>query len=222
MFHIAMRLGGAKYVYNQRLSIDPQAFDTIRYYFSQFGLGVYTGIDMPNESLGYRGYSTLGGHLLDFAIGQYDTYTTIQLAQYISTIANDGVRVEPRVLLESNLSSTSITAFQNGVKILSSLENNEALNRVQDGLRLCVTDGLCRNLSSLPVSVAAKTGTAENYIYTENDSFDAPNAVLVSYAPFENPEISIACAIPHAWNTTSQTNLCLSISNQIYAEYFNK
>ena len=222
MFHIAMRLGGAKYIYNQRLSIDPQAFDTFRYYFSQFGLGVYTGIDMPNESLGYRGYSSLGGHLLDFAIGQYDTYTTIQLAQYISTIANDGIRVEPRVVLESNLSATSITAYQNSVKILSSLENSVALNRVQDGFRLCVTDGLCRNLSSLPVSVAAKTGTAENYIYTLNDSFDAPNSVLVSYAPFENPEISIACAIPHAWNTTSQTNLCLSISNQIYAEYFNK
>lgn len=222
MFHIAMRLGGASYLYNQRLNIDPAAFDTIRHYFSQFGLGVYTGIDMPNESLGYRGYSTLGGHLLDFAIGQYDTYTTIQLAQYISTIANDGNRVEPRIVLESNLSTTNITAYQNSVKTLSSLENLEALSRVQDGFRLCVTEGLCRSLSSLPVTVAAKTGTAENYIYTEDTSFDAPNSVLVSYAPFEDPEISIACAIPHAWNTTSQANLCLSITNQIYAEYFNK
>ena len=221
MFHIAMRLGGANYSYNAPLNIDPTAFDTIRSYFSQFGLGTLTGIDVPNETLGYRGISTLGGHLLDFAIGQYDTYTTIQLAQYISTIANDGARVQPRIVLESRLPGSSIASYQNPVTLISTLDNPNALDRVQAGFRLCVTDGLCSALNSLPVSVAAKTGTAENYMTDElGNYFDAPNSVVVSYAPYDNPEIAIACAVPHAWNTRSQANICSSLSHDVYQYYF--
>lgn len=223
MFHIAMRLGGANYVYNGPLNIDKQAFTTIRNTFSQFGLGTLTGIDVPNETVGYIGTSTLGGHLLDFVIGQYDTYTPMQLAQYINTIANDGVRVKPRVVIEASVTNSNMTSYTNPVTVLSTLENVPAIERVQDGFRLCVTDGYCTALKDLPVAVAAKTGTAEAFMSDEaGNYFDSPNSLLVSYAPFESPEISIACAIPHAWNDTSQTNACLRISRDIYAYYFSE
>lgn len=222
MFHIAMRLGGANYVYNGPLNIDSNAFNTIRNTFSQFGLGTLTGIDVPNETIGYIGSSTLGGHLLDFVIGQFDTYTTMQLSQYINTIANDGVRVKPRLLIDSTETDSKITTYTNPVQVLSVLENIPAIQRVQAGFRECVTNGYCVALNNLSVSVAAKTGTAESYMTDEEGNyFDSPNSLLVSYAPYENPEISIACAIPHAWNTTSQSNLCLSISREIYASYFD-
>ncbi len=222
MFHIAMRLGGANYVYNGPLNINVSAFDKIRNTFSQFGLGTLTGIDVPNETLGYIGTSTLGGHLLDFVIGQFDTYTTMQLSQYINTIANDGVRVKPRLLLEATQTDSEITTYQNPVSVLSVLEDIPAIERVQQGFRLCVTDGYCSSLNSLPVEVAAKTGTAESFMTDEDGNyFDSPNSMLVSYAPYDNPEISIACAIPHAWNSTTQSNLCLKISNEIYAYYFD-
>lgn len=221
MFHVAMRLGGADYTFNGPLNIDVGAFDAFRNTFSEFGLGILTGIDVPNETLGYRGFSTLGGHLLDFSIGQYDTYTTIQLAQYVSTIANEGVRVQPRILLSAKESDTNVTTYHNPVTVLSTLDDLDALNRVQSGFRLCVTDGLCKSLSDLPVSVAAKTGTAESFMLNaQGESFDAPNSVLVSYAPYENPEIAVSCAIPHAWNTTSQSNLCIKITHELYAYYF--
>ena len=68
----------------------------MRYYFRQFGLGVPTGIDLPNEILGKREKKIINlGFLLDFSIGQYDTYTPLQFAQYISTIANGGYRMKP-------------------------------------------------------------------------------------------------------------------------------
>ncbi len=72
----------------------------MRRYFNQFGLGVKTGIDLPGEIIGWPGQSTLPGHLLDLAIGQFDVYTPIQMAQYVSTIANGGYRIQPHVVKE--------------------------------------------------------------------------------------------------------------------------
>ncbi len=110
MFYIAIRLGNGNYVYDQPLSLDPEAFDTLRLCAGELGLGVKTGIDVPNESLGYRGPITrrLAGNLLDFAIGQYDTYTPVQMAQYVSTIATGGKRIQPHLFLESFIDRKSV------------------------------------------------------------------------------------------------------------------
>lgn len=213
MFQIAMRLGGANYVYDGPLRIDLNAFNVMRNYFSQFGLGTNTLIDLPNEQTGYKGAANLGGHLLDFAIGQYDTYTTVQLAQYAATIANDGVRLKLRTVKEAYQSSTDFMVYQNTPEILSVLNNESAIRRVQQGFRLCVTDGLCRSqLSSLKVAVAAKTGTAES---VTAEGYSSPNATLVGYAPYDNPEVAFACAVPNAWNDVQQTNICLQITAEI-------
>ena len=81
------------------LDIQQKSYDTMRYYFGQFGLGVKTGIDLPNETAGQRGKTDkMPGFLLDLSIGQYDTYTPLQLAQYVSTIANGGYRMQPQVV----------------------------------------------------------------------------------------------------------------------------
>jgi cell division protein FtsI/penicillin-binding protein 2 len=224
MFNIAMRLGKASYIFNGPLNIDVSAFDTMRYYYNQFGLGLLTGIDVSNEAVGYIGLSTLGGHLLDFAIGQYDTYTTIQLAQYISTIANDGIRVQPRLVTAATLGNSDIVTYQNDVTVLNVLENKTAIKRIQQGFRLCVTDGLCRGrLNALPVSVAAKTGTAQSFLTDAKGNFiSAPNSSMIAYAPYDKPKIAIACSVPNAWNDKSQVNICVEIVSDILAFYFKK
>ena len=100
MFRTAIAIGGGNYVPNQSLRIKDGAFSTIRNSFAQFGLGVRTGIDLPNEMAGFKGRETNSGKLLDLAIGQYDTYTPMQLAQYVSTIANGGNRMQPHIVKE--------------------------------------------------------------------------------------------------------------------------
>ena len=110
-YKIAIKIGGGNYVYNEPLSLDESAFDKYRDMYAQFGLGVKTGIDLPVESLGYSGTSKLPGHLLDFAIGQYDTYTPIQLSQYINTIANGGKRLKPYLLKEVYTPSEDESTF---------------------------------------------------------------------------------------------------------------
>ena len=48
----SFKIAGVNYVPNGSLDIKQGAFDTMRYYFKQFGLGVPTGIDLPNEIIG--------------------------------------------------------------------------------------------------------------------------------------------------------------------------
>ncbi len=109
MFKTAIAIGKGKYISGHPLPLDYSAFDKFRYYFSEFGLGVKTGIDLPNEATGYVGTKRQSGFLLDFAIGQYDTYTPLQMAQYVSTIANGGYRMKPQVVKEVRKPSKKVS-----------------------------------------------------------------------------------------------------------------
>ena len=72
-----------------------EAGQKLRKGLNQVGLGVKTGIDLPNETIGQiEPLTNNSGNYLDLSIGQYDTYSPIQLSQYVSTIANDGYRIQ--------------------------------------------------------------------------------------------------------------------------------
>jgi penicillin-binding protein 3 len=224
MFHIAMRLGGANYQYDKPLNIDINTFDLMRNYYSQFGLGVPTGLDVPYEATGYKGSATLGGHLLDFAIGQYDTYTVMQMAQYVATIANQGVRVQPRIVLRATEHNSTVTTFENPVKVLNVLDDLPSLKRVQMGFRACVTSTFCSGLSTLPVTSAAKTGTAEVPLIDErNQLLDSFNSLMVAYAPYDQPTMAIACGITNAYtNGTTSVNACGVVVRELLNYYFSR
>ncbi len=225
MFHVAMRIANARYAYDQPLlGIDEDDFQVLKNNFSRFGLGSKTGIDMPTEGEGYIGYSFAGGFLLDYAMGQYDSYSPMQLSSYINTIANDGVRMKPRYVTHAKDPITDIIVYENKPEIMSTLDDLDSLRYVQSGFRSCVVDGLCRGvLNHDRYSVAAKTGTAEAAFTDENGNYitDAPHSLLVGYAPFENPEVSITCVTPHSMNTIMQTNICQPIANEVLDYYFN-
>lgn len=78
---------------------------------------------------------------MDFAIGQFDTYTPLQLAQYVSTIANDGNRMQPHLLKEVRSPDHSldeegdlIESFE--PKILNQVDmDKKYIQRVQEGFR---------------------------------------------------------------------------------------
>ena len=91
-FKIALRVNGQEYFRNMKMNFNQGAFDIYRKMYHSFGLGVKTEIDLPVESLGYTSKDKAAGNLLDFVMGQYETYTPIQLSQYIATIANNGER----------------------------------------------------------------------------------------------------------------------------------
>ena len=102
MMQLIMKEGGMNYKSGAQLTLKPSIFAKERQYFNMFGLGQKTGIDLPGETAGYNGPSTQKhiGSALDLSYGNYDGYTVIQLAQYMSTIANGGNRMRPYVVKE--------------------------------------------------------------------------------------------------------------------------
>ncbi len=216
MFFVAMRLGGARYVYDGPLNVDVSTFQLMRNYFSQFGLGTYTQIDLPNEQTGFQGTTTQGGLLLDYAIGQYDNYTAMQMAQYATTIASNGKRIAPRIVTAATSTSNNHTAFVNDVNIISKLDDMDALSRVQQGFRLCVSDHYCRaHLGNLQTPFAAKTGTAEVTLIDDGEVVYPPHTTLVGYGPYNQPEVAFSCQAPNASNDRTLSNICLQISAEI-------
>ena len=136
-----MRVGGFNYAYGKRLKIDPKAFDIYRNMFYRFGLGVKTGLDYPIEEDGYKSNNRAGDLLINFAIGQYDTYTTLQLSQYISTLANGGIRYKTRFLKEV-LDDNGKTLYKIKPTVLNTLDVKKSyINRVRKGLHAVTTYG---------------------------------------------------------------------------------
>ncbi|MFJ8516526.1 peptidoglycan D,D-transpeptidase FtsI family protein [Lysinibacillus xylanilyticus] len=233
MFKIAMLINGTPYSYGMPLRLKDDTFPKMRNNYAQFGLGVKTGIDLPNEFSGVEGPSgpTMGGKTLDLAIGQYDTYTPLQLAQYISTVANGGYRIKPHVVKEVREPSNDgqqlgqlVTEI--GPTILNRIDNpTEEIDYVKKGLRQVYIgpQGTARGaFANAPYTAAGKTGTAQVVYYgplKEYFGTDTLTFTHVGFAPYENPEIAYAVVIP--WATTN-TGAHLTNNNVIARESVDK
>ncbi|MDW0117353.1 penicillin-binding protein 2 [Sporosarcina thermotolerans] len=210
MFRIAMSLGNAVYRPNLPLPIDIEGFDRLRNGYASFGLGVKTEIDLPGEYAGQTGTDTISGKLLDFAIGQFDTYTPLQLAQYVSTVANGGYRVAPKILKEIREPSRDGETLgpllqETKVKVLNRINNTEKeIEQVKKGMKYVYygPNGTAPNLfNDAPYTAAGKTGTAQSAYYGDDRSkygMASVNLTHVGFAPAEEPEVAYALVIPYA------------------------
>ncbi|MCF6137922.1 peptidoglycan D,D-transpeptidase FtsI family protein [Pseudalkalibacillus berkeleyi] len=220
MFRIAMMMAGYDYSEKKGFTKPQQAFETMRYYFNQFGLGVPTGIDLPYEDDGYNGGVKALGNLMDMGIGQFDTYTPMQMVQYISTIANNGYRMQPHLMKEIRSPSAraenpgeSIYTFE--PKVLNRIDmKQEWIDRVKQGLWSVMNtkEGTAsyyfRNTEGY--TAAGKTGTAQY----DGDSYIL---TLVGYAPSDNPEVAFAVVSPYA----EEGGINNKIGREILDAYFD-
>ena len=232
-FKIAMKVGKGAYRYNAPLTIDPKAFDTYRNIFAEFGLGAKTEIDLPNEISGYKGNSTVSGHLLDFSIGQYDTYTPLQLSQYINTIANGGKRMALHFLKEiraetmteeiGKLESTYEPKVLNTVNL-----DPKYMDRIRLGFREVVRTGLGYGYMGNVPNGAGKTGTSQSFIDTDGDGKidkETLSNTFAGYFPADDPIMSIAVVTPdvsHIYGrSTYKTNIIKTITAEISKKFFD-
>lgn len=213
MFKIALSLGGLTYYPGMGLNLGNDTLQKMRNGYNQMGLGVRTGVDLPGETTGIATDPNNPGNILDLSIGQFDTYTPLQLAQYVSTIANGGYRIQPRMLKEIRNPSTdgeTMGALVEEIepKILNRIDNTEQeINRVKEGFRrvyIGAKGSAARYFRDAPYTAAGKTGTAEVKYYDPERSksgIDTLNLVHVGFAPYENPEVAYAVVLP--WATTN-------------------
>ena len=233
MIKLVMKMGGqSKYEKGGRLNINLSLFDKLREYFAQFGLGVRTGIDLPNEGKGYNGGSADAFAALDLAFGQFDLYTPLQLAQYMSTIANGGTRIAPRLVKEIHETSPSggIGNLEDVVptKIMNSIQvSKEILDHIKEGLYR-VTHGengtSATTFRTYSPQVAGKTGHDEAFYSGPNPAYTneaVENSTFISYAPYDNPEIVVAVVAPY-FKDGPPSDYAAKVGKQVYDAYFGK
>lgn len=225
MVQVALKMMGTPYSADMKLDFDEldPSMKKLRSTFAEYGLGASTGIDLPNESTGYLPDKFTFANYLTNSFGQFDNYTTLQLAQYASTVANNGKRVAPHIV-EGIYGNSDQGGLGDLVQKIDTKELNqvnisdEDMSIIKQGFYQVVhgssgfTTG--RTISqgeSVPIS--AKTGTAETFV--DKGKKEAINTNVVSYAPSEKPQIAVAVVFPH------NTDLSSTVSHSITRDIIN-
>lgn len=205
-FKVAIRVNGQEYFRNMKMNFNQGAFDIYRKMYHSFGLGVKTQIDLPVESLGYTSKDRAAGNLLDFVMGQYETYTPIQLSQYITTIANGGERLQPHFLKEVHSSSDNDEIgkleFKVEKKVLNTIETrHEYMQRVREGFIAVLNSpgGYGVGYMNTNMKPAGKTGTSQSFIDIDGNGVidtETITSSFLGYAPYDNPRMSIMVTSP--------------------------
>ena len=211
MVQTALGMMGQTYQPNMTVGTNnlESAMGKLRSTFGEYGLGVSTGIDLPDESTGFVPKEYSFANYITNAFGQFDNYTPMQLAQYVATIANDGVRVAPRIVegiygnndkgglgdLIQQLQPTEMNKVNISDSDMSIL--HQGFYQVSHGTSPLTTGRAFSDGAT--VSISGKTGTGESYVAGGQE---ANNTNAVAYAPTENPQIAVAVVFPHNTNLT--------------------
>jgi len=180
--------------------IEGLGFEKIKKYSNLFGFGDLSGIDLPGEKNGLipdeqwkkdvKDEIWYIGDTYHMSIGQGDVLATpLQVVNYTAAIANGGKLFQPQIVDKIIDSEGNIIKDFKPKIIRENFIDAENLKWVQKGMRENVVSGSGVSLSSLPIQVAGKTGTAQYY------GNQKTHAWYVAYAPYDNPEIAIAVII---------------------------
>ena len=192
---------------------------TMYLYAEKLGLGVKTGLEVDESAgvLAGRDSTTwYEGNTVQAAIGQSDnTFTPVQLATYVATIANNGVRYRTHLVRKIvNYERTEDVLYNDPEKpeIVDSAGISKAnMQKVQYAMREVVVSGTgSAYAGKYPVSMAAKTGTAENA--------GSDHVTFVCYAPYDKPKIAVAVVLEHG----AKGRFAQHVAMDMMDAYFNK
>ncbi|QZN76135.1 MULTISPECIES: penicillin-binding protein 2 [unclassified Paenibacillus] len=168
-----------------------KGIDVWHKHMQEFGLGVSTGVDLPNEFLGRLEYTNKDESALTrlaFAsFGQQAKYTTMQLAQYTTMLANKGKRMEPHLVKEIRDADGNVVK-EIKPKVLNEVDFADAhWNEVHKGMVTKVS-----SFDGFPYDYARKTGTSEQGTGPNKKE----NGVFIAFAPRDNPKLAVAVVVP--------------------------
>ena len=213
---------------------DRAGIDAIAKYALHFGLGKKTGIELPSELSGTVASKENKkqwnpGDTLNAAIGQGDNnYTPMQIARYLSAIANGGTVVKPtliKTIIKPDGTEVPREEIENYTNEKLGIQNEddgitispETINIAKEGMRMATSEagGTAYSMfKNFKVEVAGKTGSAEAG-KDENDN-DVVHAWFVCFAPYENPEIAIVAMIENGGHGNYAAEIARDVLNQYF------
>lgn len=207
--------------------------ENIQKYAKYLGLGKKTGIELTGEVAGVipskeaaeaNGEIWTDGQVLSTAIGQsYNAYTPLQMAKYISIIANGGRQINPTILktiINADGSEVAREEIEKSVDETLGRENEEVedlgikkenLQAIREGMRGVTSEsgGTAYSIfKNFNIEIGGKTGSAQ--------TGQSTNAWFVGFAPYENPEIAIVVIIENG----GSGSLACYAARDIIAQYF--
>ncbi len=213
--------------------------DAINQYVGQFGFGKRTGVDITGEQPGVlpsRQWKEVNleqpwypGETLSVGIGQgFFTATPLQLSSATATLANQGQRMQPRLLYAiqgAGAKTPQLQPYQSLNQIPIKRQANwdqihESMRRVVHSRR-----GTAKKVGrKSKYTIAGKTGTAQVYTIKQGDTYDEASlpehlrdhALFVAFAPQEDPEIAIAVIIENGGHGGS---VAAPIAKQVMDQY---
>ncbi len=188
-------------------SIGGLGVDRLDTYYSKFGLGTRTGVDLPAETGGYLptpdnkeeavGEPWYIGDTYNISVGQGDLRVSpLQMAVAISAIANGGTIYKPHFVSQITDEQGKVVQEMKPEVSRQLPVSPENLAIVREAMRSVVTNGTacCLIEKEVPVHVAAKTGTAE----TDPNGNRKPNSWFEAFAPYEDPNIVMVVLVENA------------------------
>lgn len=185
----------------------------INKYFKRFGLGIKTGVEV-NDSKGLLVESSeneSSGNTLQAAIGQMNAFTPLQLAVYVSTMANEGVRYKASLIdriVSYDMSKTYEVAKS---EVVEKFEiSKETISAVKAGMLSVTVDGTGgATFANYSIKVGGKTGTSQ--VANGDD-----HSVFIAFAPFDKPEIAVAIVLEHG----ASSRTCSTVAREMFDAYF--
>lgn len=211
--------------------------DTIAKYARYFGLGEKTGIELTGEASGIvastdeakrRGETWYESNVLSAAIGQsYNNYSPLQMARYVSMIANGGSLVRPTLIKEikdingNKISDEEIDNYVNGLLGINTEYNPEVeisdqtLNTIKAGMRLVTSSGgtAYSVFKDFDYSVAGKTGSAQAKTRKKGE---IANGWFVGFTPYDNSEVAVVVFIEDGASNSSAAKAAKKILEAYY------
>lgn len=241
MMKVVLKILGVPYKENMSLPASSESkamFDKLRNAFAEFGMGTTTGLDMPQESTGIKNEefgsgdsSPKGGNLLDLSFGQYDTYTPMQLAQYVSTVANGGTRHAAHLVsgIYGNDENGELGALEKAItpQTLNTVDiTDEQMKLIQQGFYEAVHGSnslaTATALQAAKMTVSAKTGTAETSVTIDGTTYNTINSNLVAYGPSDDAKVAVAVMLPNLQPLNSHDTMNRQIALEVLNAYYDQ
>ena len=198
--------------------------DRIHDFMQPFGFGEKTGIDLEHEKTGVlpsqqwkrerfkrnrAAQKWVGGDTISISIGNgFNSYTPLQMAHAVATLANDGVIMKPHLvkMLEDGASrARTLTVPKESGRIALKQQNIDVIKRAMVGVTADQSGTAWRPFQGVQYTVAGKTGTAQ-VVGLKGQKYNAAatperlrdNALFIAFAPADHPRIALALVVENA------------------------